>query len=157
MPCQKPIINKGQLLDILQGYIFSLSQSADFLAIKGCMRANNPKTVEEQLGKISVDDEEFDLFQYMKNVKDLMLMEEFKQCQEISPELLKIKQWAQILENPIQLFVTLFFNILTNLHYICLDLIMIFEASFVGDYTGMGIHGGYLVSDALGPVPRTDI
>ena len=109
------------------------------------------------MGKISIDDEDFDLFQYMKNVKDLMLMEEFKQCQEISPELQKIKQWAQVLENPIQMMITLLLNFLTNLHYICLDLIMIVEASLVGDYTGMGIHGGYLVSDALGPVPRTDI
>ena len=33
---------------------------------------------------------------------------------------------------------------------------MILEAQFYGDYTGIGIHGGYLVSDALGPLPRTD-
>ena len=64
------------------------------------MRANNPRAVEQQLGKISVDDTNFDLFEYMKNVKDLMLMVDLKQCKEISPELLKIRQWASVLENP---------------------------------------------------------
>ena len=131
----------------------SLTQSTNFLEIKTCMRTIGSKHIKNQLGKISIPRNGFDMFDYLKNIKDLMLMADFGKCTQIRPELVKIRKWAYILENPVALIFTFIFNILTNLHHICLDLIMILEAQFYGDFTGIGIHSGYLVSDAFGPLP----
>ena len=77
------------------------------------------------------------------------LLEYFNNCGSLGSEIQQMQAWNLIFGNPLKVLISFVFNMMTNIALIAVDMIYIVEAMIYEDYTSMGIHFGYMVSDTF--------